>query len=569
MLTKPSNWDTLRREEDTVCVYKLSIGSDVYTSLNDIEDNSLRIKRTLFTPNNLIGNTPCFTLECCLRLAGRTIPKGATVKAACALKNGGMVTDFIPLGTFKVYRRQEFSDGWVKLTCRDKMQMANQSFFQTDVVEDEWPKPMIDVLRTSAAQVGVEIDPRTVINDGDDWVVTPPVGQSIRSVWSAIAAAHAGNFYITPEDKLLLVVPKADGSSALELECSEDGYELLGDGVQVDQVTLKINSEAGFSSGESGVNNIEANCAYANQVIADYVKKVLTGILYYPIKASDLWIDPAMEAHDSFRIAGSDSILTTLSSLDTSYRLICSADGSAESMAEPDSEYGFEDTPINQLRAQSKQFAIDAVDSMTQEEVFNKLTHNGEAQGIYMQNGQLYFNASYMKLGTLLADLIRAGLLQSRDGSFRFNLDTGEVSIGGYATSQEVQNLEGNLTQQASELTSVKTDLISIKSSSGELALTVQKLVTEGVDKVVTSTGYRFTEEGLRVKKPGEEIDNKLDHTGMYVFRGSEVMLQANNLGVVATDVSVRNYLIIGDHSRLEDYNDGQDSNRTALFHLS
>lgn len=569
MLTKPSNWDTLRNEEDTVCIYKLSIGSDVYTSLNDIEDNSLRIKRTLFTPNNLIGNTPCFTLECCLRLAGRTIPKGATVKAACALKNGDTVTSFIPLGTFKVYRRQEFSDGWVKLTCRDKMQMANQSFFQTDVSEDEWPKPMITVLQTSAAQAGVEIDPRTVINEGDDWVVTPPVGQSIRSVWSAIAAAHAGNFYITPEDKLLLVVPKADSNSTLELECSEDGYELLGDAVQVDQVTLKINSEAGFSSGESGVNNIEASCPYANQTIADYVKKVLTGILYYPIKASDLWIDPAMEAHDSFRIAGSDSILTTLSSLDTSYRLICSADGSAESMAEPDSEYGFEDTPINQLRAQSKQFAIDAVDSMTQEEVFNKLTHNGEAQGIYMQNGQLYFSASYMKLGTLLADLIRAGLLQSKDGSFRFNLDTGEVSIGGYATSQEVQNLEGNLTQQASELTSVKTDLISIKSSSGELALTVQKLVTEGVDKVVTSTGYRFTEEGLRVKKPGEEIDNKLDHTGMYVFRGSEVMLQANNLGVVATDVSVRNYLIIGDHSRLEDYNDGQDSNRTALFHLS
>lgn len=568
MLTKPSNWDTLLSQEGTVCTYKLLIGEDVYTSLNDIEDNSLKIKRTLFTSSNLIGNTPCFTLECCLRLAGRTIPRGAMVKAQVALKNGDTVTDFIPLGTFKVYRRQKFSDDWVKLTCRDKMQMANQGFFQGEVTEEEWPKPMITVLQTSAAQVGVEIDPRTVINEGDDWVVTPPVGQSIRSVWSAIAAAHGGNFYITPEDKLLLVVPKADGSSTLELECSEDGYELLGDGVQVDQVTLKINSEAGFSSGESGVNNIEASCPYANQVIADYVKGVLTGVLYFPIKASDLWIDPAMEAHDSCWVVGPSSTLITWSSLDTSYRLVCSADGTAENMVEPDSEYGFEDTPVNQLRAQSKQFAIEAVEGMGQEEVFNKLTNNGEAQGIYMQDGQLYMNASYMKLGTLLADLIRAGVLQSTNGNFLFNLDTGEVVIGGYATSNDLENLGITVDQQGSDLEAVKGDLITIKTESGDLALTVQGLIDNGVDKVTTSTGYTFKEDGLRIQKTGEEMENKLDHTGMYVYRAGETMLQANNEGVVATDVTVRNYLIIGEHSRVEDYNDGEESNRTAIFHL-
>jgi hypothetical protein len=88
------------------------------------------------------------------------------------------------------------------------MQMANQGFFQGEFNEGEWPKPMITVLRDSAAQVGIEIDPRTVINEGDDWMVTPPVNKSVRSVWSAIAAAHAGNFYITPENRLLLVSPK-------------------------------------------------------------------------------------------------------------------------------------------------------------------------------------------------------------------------------------------------------------------------------------------------------------------------------------------------------------------------
>ena len=568
MLTKPLNWDFLRSQEDTVCTYRLLIGEDVYTSLLDIEDGSLKIKRTLFTSSKLIGNTPCFTLECCLRLNGRVIPRGATVRAQVALKNGNSVTDFIPLGTFRIYHRQKFSDGWVRLTCRDKMHMANQGFFQGEVEDEAWPKPMITVLQDSAALVGVEIDPRTVINEGDDWIVTPPVGQSIRSVWAAIAAAHAGNFYITPEDKLLLVTPKTANTSDLFLECSENGYELLGDGVAVDMVTLKINSDTGFSSGDSGVNNIEVDCPYASQTIADYVKTVLTGVLYYPIKASDLWIDPAMEIHDSCFVVGSEVTLTTWSSLDTSYRLICSADGSAESMTEPANEYSFDDTPINQLRAQSKKFAIDAVEDLDQEDVFNKLTNGGEAQGIYIQDGQLYLNASYMMTGTLIADLIQAGVLQSLDGTFRVDLETGEITIGGYTTSQETSNLEGAIEQQNSEIEAVKGNMISIQTATGDLAVRVQKFIDTGVNKVTTSTGYTFKEDGLRIQKSGEEMENKLDHTGMYVTRSGETMLQANNEGVIATDVTVRNYLIIGDYSRVENYNDGLESNRTAIFHL-
>ena len=52
------------------------------------------------------------------------------------------------------------------------------------------------------------------------------------------------------------------------------------------------------------------------------------------------------------------------------------------------------------------------------------------------------------------------------------------------------------------------------------------------------------------------------------MVRGSTVMLQANASGVIATDVSVRNYLIIGEHARFEDYSDGSDSARTACFFI-
>ena len=48
---------------------------------------------------------------------------------------------------------------------------------------------------------------------------------------------------------------------------------------------------------------------------------------------------------------------------------------------------------------------ITALDNtLDQQEVFDRLTNGGQTQGIYLQNGKVYINASYMKTGTLDAD---------------------------------------------------------------------------------------------------------------------------------------------------------------------
>lgn len=47
-----------------------------------------------------------------------------------------------------------------------------------------------------------------------------------------------------------------------------------------------------------------------------------------------------------------------------------------------------------------------AVDAQTQQDIFNTLTNNGQTQGIYLQNGKLYLNASYMATGTLDASTV-------------------------------------------------------------------------------------------------------------------------------------------------------------------
>ena len=63
------------------------------------------------------------------------------------------------------------------------------------------------------------------------------------------------------------------------------------------------------------------------------------------------------------------------------------------------------------------QIAQGAVDAQTQSDIFNKLTNNGALQGLYMSNGNLYINATY----------IVAGKISSVNGKVYFDLDNNEL----------------------------------------------------------------------------------------------------------------------------------------------
>lgn len=52
------------------------------------------------------------------------------------------------------------------------------------------------------------------------------------------------------------------------------------------------------------------------------------------------------------------------------------------------------------------------ITTLTQEIVFNKLTNNGQTQGLYLEGGKIYLNAEYIKTGTLSANYIKGGTLK-------------------------------------------------------------------------------------------------------------------------------------------------------------
>ena len=131
---------------------------------------------------------------------------------------------------------------------------------------------------------------------------------------------------------------------------------------------------------------------------------------------------------------------------------------------------------------------------------------------------------------------------------------------------QTGNSLYAEVVKQQKDIEGVKAQMTTIEQTTEGVSIQVQDIIDNGVSRVKTGMGYTFDDAGLCVKKQGEEIQNLIDNRGVHVTRSGETMLQADADGVTATDVKVRNYLIVGKHARFEDYNNGLDSKRTACF---
>ena len=74
-------------------------------------------------------------------------------------------------------------------------------------------------------------------------------------------------------------------------------------------------------------------------------------------------------------------------------------------------------TTLSSILEDSKEYTddkisdIDPSKNLTQSEIFNILTNNGQTQGIYLSGGKIYINASYISSGNLTANRIKGGTL--------------------------------------------------------------------------------------------------------------------------------------------------------------
>lgn len=155
------------------------------------------------------------------------------------------------------------------------------------------------------------------------------------------------------------------------------------------------------------------------------------------------------------------------------------------------------------------------------------------------------------------------GYLEITEQSTSLSRDTEKIVMS--ATEEVKKELNESISgidASVSELSSK----VEMTLDAEAVNIAIDKKMANGVDGVViTTSGYRLDADGLNITKTGQEMSNKLDHTGMYVKRSGNEILTANNKGVYAVNLHAKTYLIIGSgdgRSRFEDYG----INRTGCF---
>ena len=136
-------------------------------------------------------------------------------------------------------------------------------------------------------------------------------------------------------------------------------------------------------------------------------------------------------------------------------------------------------------------------------------------------------------------------------------VDTGNI----FASVSDLKTqTEDALKENSDDIETLKNS-VSLQMTPDDVTILIQDEMTKGVDKVQTSTGFTFDDEGLTVNKTDSEMKTTISEDGMKVFKNNEQVLTADNVGVNAKNLHAVTYLIIGNNSRFEDY-----GNRTGCF---
>lgn len=167
---------------------------------------------------------------------------------------------------------------------------------------------------------------------------------------------------------------------------------------------------------------------------------------------------------------------------------------------------------------------------------------------ILMNNGESTYG---INAETIIGEMIMGRNLRILDSNGNDLLSVVDGKI-----SATVSNYEDRIShlEQTSDSVSIRIDTLEKDDSE--------------VTSVRTTSGYTFNEDGLTIHRDGEEITNLLNNSGMYVSRGEDTILVANNEGVEAINLTARQYLIVGANTRFENFYTATDPRRTGCFYI-
>ena len=181
-----------------------------------------------------------------------------------------------------------------------------------------------------------------------------------------------------------------------------------------------------------------------------------------------------------------------------------------------------------------------------------------EGKYIWTRSKIVYNNPTSTEYTTAVCDAGWAAINSNATDIAQLKVEKDDIT----ATVIEIQKGISEQNESNTDQFAALTKKVEATMTSDDVQLTISNELEKGVDKVTTSTGFTFNDEGLTISKSDSEMSTNIDEDGMSIFKGSEEVLTANNTGVDAQNLHATTYLIIGTNSRFEDYG----SDRTGCF---
>ena len=371
------------------------------------------INRALMQNGLSVGNAVSATCSFTVRTED-AVPRSAEVKVQMRLTNGTTTSEWLPAGTFYISRRaRDPVSGLLTLGCYDALLKGNAVW---EPGAGTWPRSMASVAAELAGLLGVSMDGRTAIPTSALYIIQEPsAGTTIHDVLGTIAQACGGNWIITPANELRLVPVLSAANAPSAASDVVDVFGIVSSlGMSatgsVTGVRDTWEDEVYLTGTEDGiVLDVSLPPALATEMAdgvigASYQSYALSGAIY----------DPAAELGDYVRAGADGEIASVLCSEVATLGIAFRGDIGAPESGEMADEYpyiGATAKALSLAKAYVRE-AVGALDTaLDQQDIFNRLTDNGQLQGLYMLNGELYVNASYIQSGLLSADRISGGVL--------------------------------------------------------------------------------------------------------------------------------------------------------------
>lgn len=486
MRSRSALWERITKRGRFDLETKAVIGGKEYTAIS-----APVIDRALMSSPLSVGNCTAATLALSI-LTDDEIASKSPILIQGRVTDGTNISEWKDFGTFFINQRDTSYEGLVTVSCYDAMLKANQNYVDGSSSPANWPKPMTEVVAEVAYRIGVTLDPRTVINTGEEYMVPYPSGLTMRQVLGYIGACHGGNWIITEENKLRLVplVTSPDETFFVidpdyERIQTDDGYTLIhdiqtvfnavlpmespglinvpvvlgqittGTPVTVTGVTAEGNDNNSYTAGDdTGAVIALGQNPYASQAICDALLETFAGLVYSPYTSSNSVYDPATELGDQVKIGDRvfSVIMAETLTLDLGFRANISA---------PNSEELSDEYPYLSEVQMLRQTAVELNAAI--EAAAEKLTETAESVSGDVDSMQKVLTAEITRASGVEAELAKRIEDEEKRAKKAEEANAGNITaLGGRVTS-----LEGTATAHDSRLETLEKNA---SSASGDVS---------------------------------------------------------------------------------------------------